>query len=158
MTALRVDVVSTSFTLLPKTPRRHQRAVASAVIRLGDTTWRMVSTHLSTDPAERVQHLPAIWSALPADAAEPLVVGADVNEGPNGPVFGELAAKLQDCFAVAGAGEGLTSPAVNPRRRLDAIFADPSVNVVSCEAVSTPGVETASDHRPVLAVLTQARL
>jgi endonuclease/exonuclease/phosphatase family metal-dependent hydrolase len=116
-------------------------------------TWRVVSTHLSTDPAERVRHLPAIWAALPSGAPEPLVVGSDVNEGPNGPVFEELAGRLQDCFAVAGAGDGLTSPAVSPRRRLDAIFADRSVQVVSCEAVSAPGVEAASDHRPVLAVL-----
>jgi endonuclease/exonuclease/phosphatase family metal-dependent hydrolase len=73
-------------------------------------------------------------------------------------VFAELAGQLQDCFAIAGVGEGLTSPAVSPRRRLDAIFADRSVQVVSCEAVSTQGVETASDHRPVLAVLAQSRL
>jgi endonuclease/exonuclease/phosphatase family metal-dependent hydrolase len=158
MTALRVDVVSTSFALLPKTPQHHQRAVASAVIRLGGTMWRVVSTHLSTDPEERVRHLPAIWSALPADSDAPLVIGADVNEGPTGPVFGELAGKLQDCFAVAGEGDGLTSTAVNPRRRLDAIFADRSLEVVSCEAVSTQGVETASDHRPVLAVLAQSRV
>jgi endonuclease/exonuclease/phosphatase family metal-dependent hydrolase len=126
------------------------------VIRIGDATWRVVSTHLSTDPEERVRHLPAIWSALPADSTEPLVIGADVNEGPNGPVFGGLAATLQDCFAVAGVGDGLTSPAVDPRRRLDAIFAAPSLTVVSCEAVSVPAVTTASDHRPVLAVLSIA--
>jgi endonuclease/exonuclease/phosphatase family metal-dependent hydrolase len=153
MTALRVEIMSTSFALLPKTPQRHQRAVVSAVVRLGGIEWRVVSTHLSTDPAERVRHLPAIWSAVADDSAEPLVIGADVNEDPIGPVFGELAATLQDCFDVAGVGNGLTSPAISPRRRLDAIFADRAVTVVSCEAVSTPSVETASDHRPVLAVL-----
>src|SRR5699024_10054257 len=114
---------------------------------------RVASTHLSTDAGERQRHLPALRSLLAADSSAPLVVGADVNEDPTGPVFEALAATYQDCFASAGVGDALTSPAVAPRRRIDAIFADSSLTVVSCEAVSTPGVETASDHRPVLAVL-----
>lgn len=155
LTALRVEVVSTSFTLLPKEKGQHQRVLVSAVIRLRGAAWRVVSAHFSTDAAERARHLPVILSVLSADSAAPLVVGGDLNEDPTGPVFSESTATLQDCFAVAGVGNGLTSPAIAPRRRLDAILADPRLTVLSCEAVATPGVETASDHRPVLAVLRQ---
>jgi endonuclease/exonuclease/phosphatase family metal-dependent hydrolase len=155
MTALRVDIASTGFELFPKTPRRHQRAIASAVVRLSGTTWRVASTHFSTDAAERARHLPSVSAVLSGPVAAPLVLGGDLNEDPTGPVFGELAGRLQDAQAVAGTGDGLTSPAVAPRRRIDAILADPAITVVSCEAVATPGVETASDHRPVLAVLRQ---
>jgi endonuclease/exonuclease/phosphatase family metal-dependent hydrolase len=157
MTHLRVDLMSTTFALLPKTPRHHQRAVVTATVSISGAQWRVASVHLSTDAAERARHLPALWSALApsADAAAgpPLVVGGDINEGPDGAVFGELAGRLQDCFAAAGAGNGLTSPAGSPTRRIDAIFADSSVEVSSGEAVDTAGVAAASDHRPVLAVL-----
>lgn len=156
MTALRVDLVGTSFSLLPKTTGRHQRAVVGAMLAFGGVHWKVLSTHLSTDPAERQRHTAAIVSVLSAEAVAPLVVGVDLNEDPGGAVFGELSTRLQDCFAVAGSGAGLTSPATSPTRRLDAIFASLSLSVVSCEAVEAAGSAAASDHRPVLAVLRQA--
>jgi endonuclease/exonuclease/phosphatase family metal-dependent hydrolase len=155
LTSLRVEVKSTRFTLLPKENGRHQRALAAAVVVLGGVAWRVVTTHFSTNPGERQAHLPAIRSALGADAATPLVIGGDFNEEPNGAVFSELTATYQDCFAAAGEGDGSTSPASAPRRRIDAILVDSSVTVVSCAAVDGDGVDVASDHRPVLAVVSR---
>lgn len=155
MTALRVDLVATSFSLLPKTFGHHQRAVAGATVALGGRQWAVRNVHLSTDEAERRRHLPAVMAALDDDAA-PLIVGGDFNEDPGGPVVAAISERLQDCFAVAGSADGLTSPSATPARRLDAIFAAGSLSVVSCEAVEQPGVATGSDHRPVLAVLGQA--
>jgi endonuclease/exonuclease/phosphatase family metal-dependent hydrolase len=154
LTTLRCQVTATSFTLLPKTPKRHQRAVTTATVSLDGASWCLASTHSSTDPTERQRHLPALLAALPTSDV-PLVLAGDVNEGPVGPVFRQLAARFQDCFVVAGSGDGATSPAIDPVRRIDAIFADPAVTVVSCEAVGSAGVQRASDHRPVLAVLRQ---
>jgi len=156
LTALRVDVLGTSFSLLPKTSRHHQRAIAGATVRCGGAQWEVLSVHMSTDPAERQRHLPAIDSALSAMAVAPLVVGGDINEDPGGVLFSDLSTWLQDCFVVAGAGAGLTSPAASPRRRLDAIFASSALHVVSCEVLDAPGVAAASDHRPVVAVLSQS--
>jgi endonuclease/exonuclease/phosphatase family metal-dependent hydrolase len=153
MTALRVDLIDTSFSLLPLTSGRHQRAIVGATLAFGGVEWRVLSVHMSTDEAERRRHLPAVNSVLSASATMPLIVGGDINEEPGGAMFGELSTRLQDCFAVAGAGTGLTSPADSPTRRLDAIFASSSLSVVSCEAVDVAGVAAASDHRPVLAVL-----
>jgi endonuclease/exonuclease/phosphatase family metal-dependent hydrolase len=155
ITALRVDLVNTSFSLLPKTSGHHQRAIVGATVALGGVQWRLLTVHLSTDAAQRQRHRAAVSSHLSGDAAAPLIVGGDVNEDPGGPMFTMLSAELQDCFEVAGSGSGLTSPAAAPSRRLDAIFASPSLTVVSCEAVDAPGVKAASDHRPVLAVLRQ---
>jgi endonuclease/exonuclease/phosphatase family metal-dependent hydrolase len=155
MTALRVDVLGTSFALLPKTSGRHQRAIVSATVASDGAQWRLVSVHFSTDREERQHHLPAVWSALSVDSTVPIVVGGDINEPPDGPAFREIAGRLQDCFAVVGAGDGMTSPAASPARRIDAIFADPALSVISCEAVESAGVATASDHRPVIAVLRQ---
>jgi endonuclease/exonuclease/phosphatase family metal-dependent hydrolase len=156
MTALRVDLLDCGFTLLPKTDRRHQRVVVTATVRSsGGARWRLANLHLSTDNAERAAHLPAIIAELSKPSDAPTVVGGDINEGPDGSVFSDLATRYQDCFAVAGRGTGLTSPALSPRRRIDSLFADPSLMVASCEAVGAPGVTTGSDHRPVLAVLRQ---
>jgi len=154
-TSLGVDLKSTRFTLLPKRKGRHQRAMTAAIVTHDGVAWRVVSTHLSTDPGERQWHLPAMHSALALDGDIPLVLGGDLNEEPNGAVFSELTASYQDCFAVAGTGDGNTSPAAEPRRRIDAILADKSLTVVSCEAVGGEGVDVASDHRPVLAVLSR---
>jgi endonuclease/exonuclease/phosphatase family metal-dependent hydrolase len=148
---LRAEVTTTSFALLPKTPRRHQRAVTTATIKHDGASWCVATTHFSTEPIERSRHLPVLLAGLPSGA--PLVLAGDVNEGPAGPVFRDLASRFQDAFAVAGSGDGATSPAVNPRRRIDAVFAGPELTVVSCEVVAVPGVERASDHRPILAVL-----
>jgi endonuclease/exonuclease/phosphatase family metal-dependent hydrolase len=155
MTSLRMDVVTTSFTLLPKEPRRHQRAITSATLRSGGKQWRVMSTHFSTDAAERARHLPGIHAALDAATDAPTVVGVDANEDPTGAVFRDLTGRLQDSFAVAGTGDGLTSPASAPRRRLDAILVDATLTVVSCDVADGPEVAAASDHRPVVAVLRQ---
>lgn len=154
MTAMRVQVVGSTYTLLPKSPRLHHRAVVTADVVAGNAKWTVASVHFSLDPAQRRRHLPAVWSAL-ASAGGPLVVAGDINEEPDQPVFAELAHQMQDCFAIAGNGPAATSPAVAPRRRLDAIFAAPSLTVESCHVVDVPGVERASDHRPVVAVLRE---
>jgi endonuclease/exonuclease/phosphatase family metal-dependent hydrolase len=162
MTSLRVTVRSTSFHLLPKTPGRHQRAMVAATVSVGGAAWRVASVHLSTDGAERQAHLPDLYAALDSeshgdsdDGSVPLVVGGDINEGPADPVFTQLADRWVDSFAVGGTGTGLTSPAASPGRRLDAIFADRSMTVVSCEAVKDRRLAAASDHVPVVAVLAQ---
>jgi endonuclease/exonuclease/phosphatase family metal-dependent hydrolase len=157
LTALRVEVVATSFSVLAKSPGHHQRVLVGATVRRGGQLWRAMSVHMSTDPAEQARHLPALAAALSEDSDVPLVAGGDLNDDPGGAVFETFAADLQDCFAVNGGAGGSTSPARAPLRRLDAVFASRELTVVSCQAVDTPGVERASDHRPVLAVLSQSR-
>jgi endonuclease/exonuclease/phosphatase family metal-dependent hydrolase len=156
LTSLRADVVSTHFTLLPKSPRLHQRAVDAAVLEIAGARWTFVSTHLSLDQDERVAHLAPLWDALPANA--PLVIGADVNELPDGPVWGELSSRLTDAWSAAGSGTGHTFSATAAHKRIDGIFVSDDVEVVSCRAVDdAPGVERASDHLPVVAELRYPR-
>ena len=45
---------------------------------------------------------------------------------------------------------GPTFPATAPDRRIDGVFGTEGLAVRSYEVVSAPGVERASDHRPVL--------
>jgi endonuclease/exonuclease/phosphatase family metal-dependent hydrolase len=156
MTSLRVDINDTWFTLLPRSPRHHQRAVVGVTVTCAGVGWRFVTLHLSTQPAERLRHLPVLRTLLAAESALPLVVGGDINEGPGAPVYDELASTRQDCFAVAGTGSGLTSPTKTPMHQVDALFADPALTVGSCEVIRGDGVVAASDHCPLLAVLRPA--
>jgi endonuclease/exonuclease/phosphatase family metal-dependent hydrolase len=160
MTSLAAKVVSTRFATLPRSPDLHQRAVSVAELELRGDRWTVASVHFSLDADERQRHLGPLWAVLDA-ARAPLVVAGDINEEPDKPVWQSLAARMQDSYAVAPDGPAETFRARQPRRRIDAVFADPSVVVVACHAVhSAPGVTrdllvAASDHLPVLAILRQ---
>lgn len=153
LVSMRTQVISTSFRLLSKSPSLHQRAVCAAAVRVDGVAFDVASVHLSLDADERGRHLPELWAALPSDRAS-LVVAGDVNEGPDGAVWRGLSAELRDAWAVEGTGAGDTYSARSPHKRIDGIFIGPAFEVIECRAVSdVPGVENASDHLPVLAVL-----
>ena len=165
MTSLAAKVLSTGFAELPKTSKLHQRAVTFAEIELRGSRWSVASVHFSLDADERARHLGPLWAAVEGVRA-PLVIAGDVNDEADKPVWQSLAARLQDSYAVAPDGPAETFPARRPRRRIDAVFADPSIEVVACHAVhgvdanGGPGATrdlliAASDHLPVLAVLRQ---
>jgi endonuclease/exonuclease/phosphatase family metal-dependent hydrolase len=162
MTSLGAKILSTRFTVLPKSPNLHQRAVAMADVELRGSRWSIASVHLGVDADERQRHLEPLQAFVDASDA-PLVVAGDFNNEPDGPVWQALAARWQDAYAVAPDGPAQTYPARQPRRQIDGIFADPAVEVVACHAVhEAPGVTrdllvAASDHLPVLAVLAQGR-
>ena len=156
MTSLRAAVVSTNFVKLSKRPKLHQRAVCAAVLEIGGVRWHIASVHLSLSDDERQVHLPELWSAL-GEGDGPMVVAGDINEEPGGPVWTELGTRLVDAWEVTKTGSGLTYSASSPRKRIDAVFADKSVEVLECRVVDdVPGVRVASDHLPVLAVLRAA--
>jgi endonuclease/exonuclease/phosphatase family metal-dependent hydrolase len=163
MTSIRARVRDTSFVLLPKTPKLHQRAVCSALVEVDGASWSVSSVHLSLSDDERWQHLDQLWDGV-RRLDGPLVVAGDINErARTGRVWKELATRLQDAFTLAPDGPGETYSSHNPHKRIDGIFADPSLTVVSCHAVHGDGAEgltaatlsAASDHLPVLAVLRQ---
>jgi endonuclease/exonuclease/phosphatase family metal-dependent hydrolase len=73
---------------------------------------------------------------------------------------------MQDAYAVAPDGPAETFTARRPRRRIDGVFADSSIEVLGCHAVQDASdavpnatrdlLVAASDHLPVLAVLRQS--
>jgi len=163
LVSLRVKVLETSFALLPKSPKLHQRAVCAVLVEVDGARWAVASVHLSLSDDERWQHLQPLRDAVRRWDA-PLVVAGDINEKPDGRVWKTLATELQDAFEVAPDGPGHTySAKKEPYKRIDAVFVDRSVTVVGCHAVHGDGpeglaVETvtaASDHTPVLVVLRQ---
>ena len=151
---LGVEVHATRDLLLSRTPGLHQRGLAVAEVGVGGVRWTVASMHLGLQADERLRHVDEVSAALAAYDA-PLVLAGDVNERPGEPAWQALTEGLQDTFAVAGKGDGLTFRADAPYQRIDGVFTAPSVTIESCEVLETPEVLRASDHRPVLAVLRQ---
>ena len=155
LSRLGVDVLATRDVLLPRTPGLHQRGLAVAEVRVGGARWTVAGMHLGLRADERLRHVDEIFATLGAPDA-PLVLAGDVNERPGEPAWSALTDRLQDAHAVAGRGDGLTYRSDAPYQRIDGVFADRSVTVVSCEVPERDEVARASDHRPVLAVLSQS--
>jgi endonuclease/exonuclease/phosphatase family metal-dependent hydrolase len=154
MASLRTQPVAASFRALTSAPGHHLRAVTSATVEVAGARLTVASTHLSTDPAERRRHLPELLDAL-GRLPGPVVLGADLNEEPTVDVARALDADYPDAWTTAGlpAGTGATSPAADPRRRLDAVRVSRGVEVLDARVLDGPDAALASDHLPVLAVL-----
>jgi endonuclease/exonuclease/phosphatase family metal-dependent hydrolase len=157
--SLRATVERTDDVLLPLTPGLHRRGLAAAVVRFGAARLGVLSCHLSLDAAERRAQAGLLLKHLDGLGAPHAVAGGDLNEEPGAPAFDQLAQSLRDCRAQAPWGAEHTSPAVGPRRRIDALFATPGVEVLGCGVpADLPGVHpadlvAATDHLPVLAAL-----
>ncbi len=149
LTSLRVRVTGTHCQRFPLTPGRHLRGAAYARCQVGGARFLLAGSHLSTDPAERPGQAALLRRELSASDL-PVVFGADLNEGPDGPAWGTVAAGLTDAAIAADAADRHTYSCTNPRRRIDALFVDPRVEVVGYDVVDTPTTRRASDHFPVL--------
>jgi endonuclease/exonuclease/phosphatase family metal-dependent hydrolase len=150
---LSVEVHATRNVLLSPERGLHQRGVAMTVASLAGSRFALAGTHLDLKPEPRLRHVGELHAALDEFAGPevPFIVAGDVNDDPGSPVWQALESRGSDAWVASGAaGPGFTSTAANPRRRIDAVFVDQRLRVVSAEVVGDPDVAKASDHRPVL--------
>jgi endonuclease/exonuclease/phosphatase family metal-dependent hydrolase len=152
---LRVDVESSADVLFSKDPKLHQRGTAIAVLTVGASRFAVAGTHLDLKPRPRLRHVDELHTAIDAHvpAGVPTVVGGDINDVPHTPVWQALCGPRRDAWDVAGKGAGYTSSALQPQRRIDALFVAPSISVSEIHTIRHPDVEIASDHLPVVADL-----
>lgn len=134
----------------PLTPGRHMRGAAFARCSVGSTRFLVAGSHLSTDPAERPGQAALLRAALCA-TDEPVLIGVDVNDTVSGLAWRTLADGRIDAAGASDMSGVSTFSVRSPRRRIDAIFADPRCRVVGYQVVDSPLVRRASDHFPVLA-------
>ncbi|MQY15300.1 hypothetical protein SRB5_54790 [Streptomyces sp. RB5] len=164
LASLRAHVEHTRDVLLPRTPGLHRRGLATAVLRFRSADrpparLGVVSCHLSLDAGERLEQAGLLLGEADGLGTEHVVVAGDLNEGPAGPSFGRLAGRLRDGWAVGPWGTEDTFPSAGPRRRIDALFASPGVEVLGCgvpaglAGVSAGDLAAATDHLPVLAAV-----
>ncbi|MGL5864623.1 MAG: endonuclease/exonuclease/phosphatase family protein [Dermatophilaceae bacterium] len=145
-TSPRVTVVDARHLSLPV--RWPDRTRGFAVVRVSTPTGEsltVVSVHLSLRRAERVAHTERVLRAL--DGPGPLVVAGDLNEDETGAAWRLI--DVPDRLRLVGPS-GPTYPSRSPRRRLDVLFASPSLVPRRPSEVAVPEAvwSRASDHRP----------
>lgn len=149
LTGLRVQVHATSGGRLPVRFPDRTRGYAAVLVSLpGSARVVVASIHLSLHAAERQRHVRKVLAALP----DPAVIAGDLNEGPDGVVHRELAARLR---RVSDARP--TFPASRPTSAIDVIFASPELSMAQAQPVGAHPLHedlvTGSDHRPAWADL-----
>jgi endonuclease/exonuclease/phosphatase family metal-dependent hydrolase len=156
LSTLGVEVIDHTEVLFTRDPRLHRRGTAIATLTMGGARFAVAGIHLDLVEEPRLRHVGELDKAIAAHVAAdvPVIVGGDVNDVPGSPVWQALTENRQDAFAVAGQGDGFTSSALRPVRRIDAAFVDPRVTVTAARVLDGPDVERATDHRPLLVELT----
>jgi len=167
--SLRTKLVYAENRKLTKRPGLHQRGVAVAVVDIPGpgptpvpTMARLcvASIHLSLFAPERREQVDEVLghvdrlASLPGVGTPQVIVAGDINERPSGESWSVLATRLRDAYPVAPWGGEFTSNAKNPYKRIDGIFVSDQIEVVRCGVPEhVPGLDVASDHRPVLATV-----
>ena len=146
--SIAVRVHAARSLLLPLTPGQQLRGAALAHCSLAGSEFIAVSTHLSLNPAERLRHVPLLLDEL-AEDGPPVVLAADFNEQPGGPVWEAFTPRLDDVAALAEATDTPTFSCAWPRRRIDGFFVDRRVGVAGYRVLDSSDVRRASDHFPV---------
>jgi endonuclease/exonuclease/phosphatase family metal-dependent hydrolase len=123
------------------------RGVAAAVVRKSGARLAVASLHLPLPETERLDHVRRGLAVLAAGGVDRRFAAGDLNERPSGTAWGYLE---QHGLRDLGPGSGPTFPATGPEKRIDGAFATADVELVGYQVVDAPGVERASDHRPVL--------
>jgi endonuclease/exonuclease/phosphatase family metal-dependent hydrolase len=135
------------------TDRLYPRGVLLAHIgQAGYRVWA-ASVHLGLRPVDRLHDAEELADLVRAHR-EPVVIGGDINELPDGRAVGFLSDRFWDAWLLGGDVAGATFPADDPTARIDYLFVSEGIRA---ERVLVPGgelVRTASDHRPVVAELT----
>jgi endonuclease/exonuclease/phosphatase family metal-dependent hydrolase len=102
--------------------------------------------HIDNEPEPRMAQIPVIlrfWNNAPRT-----IIMGDMNSEPTWPemqLFRD--AGMQDAWAQAGEGPGLTWPSDDPVKRIDWIWLSPDLRAVHAETT----LSTASDHQGVIA-------
>ena len=124
------------------------------VVHLRRTGERLaaVSAHLGLSPRERERHARELTDVLTGIEGS-VVVGIDLNEGPESPAARWIGQRLFDTVPRPDGHSDLTFPARVPTARIDFLFVNETVKPVRSWVATGSAVALASDHRPVLADL-----
>ncbi|MBA2767697.1 MAG: endonuclease/exonuclease/phosphatase family protein [Sporichthyaceae bacterium] len=149
--SLRVDVKRADGVCLSRQWGWPARGVAAAVVSKGGAGLVVASIHLPLDAQQRLEHTHRATSVCRSLGNEHALVAGDINERPGHAAWKAL---HHDGLRDLGPGSGPTYPADGPTKRIDGVLGTERVAVLDYRVVDAPGVERASDHRPVLATVT----
>jgi endonuclease/exonuclease/phosphatase family metal-dependent hydrolase len=139
-------VVDAGKTVFRRTRKTLRRGTLLTIVGRAGVRVSAGSVHLGLSGEERAEHARELTDLLAG--REPVVLGGDLNEGPDGPAAGWIADRYWD----AARDGGRTFPAWEPRARIDYLFVSEGVTVGRAW-VGGQRFAGLSDHLPVLADL-----
>jgi endonuclease/exonuclease/phosphatase family metal-dependent hydrolase len=153
-----VEVEASRSVLFTKDPKIHQRGMAMALLRVPEGRVVVGGTHLDGYQQPRLRHVHELFAALDAFVPEgvPFALAGDFNDDPGSVVWSTLQARAVDAFGAVGEGDGFTLNVTDPTRRIDGVFASAGLVPRTAEALDSPDVRVASDHRPFVTELALA--
>jgi len=126
---------------------------------VGGVDVQVFNTHLGLSRRERRAQAAALlgpdWLGHAACAGN-IVLAGDLNSLPGGRVHRALSARLRDAHAAGARSPGATFPSGMPALRIDHLFVDEGIEVLSANVVRTDLARIASDHLPLVAELKLA--
>jgi endonuclease/exonuclease/phosphatase family metal-dependent hydrolase len=134
---------------LPGEPDREQRIAFEATVTISGQPLSFVSTHLHHQNAAIRERQAAKLHELFAGTRQTVILAGDLNATPDSQALSSLVTQ----WAVASGNTPLlTFPALQPTRQIDYVLVHPRNCLRTCTA-AVLDEPTASDHRPVLAVI-----
>lgn len=137
------------FHALAREGRTHRRGFVVASLRARGVPLTAISAHLGLVPVEREHHARDLTDHL-SGVDGPLILGVDLNEGPDAPSARWIGERLFDASIQAAEGSRRTFPARAPVVRIDYLFVNHLVTVSRCCIPASQAAAEASDHRPVM--------
>lgn len=144
---LRVDVKGATELCLSRQFLWPARGVAGAVVARGGARLTVLSVHLPLSPEERLAHAMRVLSVRHSLGGAHALAAGDINERPGHAAWQAFA---DGGLADLGPDSGPTFPAAGPQKRIDGVFGTAGLTTRSYEVLDVPGVDRASDHRPIL--------
>jgi endonuclease/exonuclease/phosphatase family metal-dependent hydrolase len=135
--------------VLPRSGSELRRGVVLATVGRAGRRILTAAVHLGLSGRERIRHAEVLTDLLVAHR-HPVILGGDLNEGPDGPAASWVAERFWDALGGAGDAEALTFPSADPRARIDYVFVSDGLAV---ERAWVAGDAEASDHLAVVADL-----
>jgi endonuclease/exonuclease/phosphatase family metal-dependent hydrolase len=130
--------------------RTRRRGFIAATLRRSGIRMTAVAAHMGLSPKERTGHARELTDFM-AGVEGPVILGIDLNEGPDTTASRWIAERLFDAFAVAGRADGETFPSTLPTARIDYLFVGDGIHVRRCGVPGGDALARVSDHRPVVA-------
>jgi endonuclease/exonuclease/phosphatase family metal-dependent hydrolase len=151
-TLTRLPIVRHDNVSLPNPLQKEPRGCLRTVVQVDGQEVEIWNTHLGLEREERRQQAEKLVLLL---RPVPTVLAGDLNENEQAPGVALLMSHLQDT-APEGGPPVLTSPASNPRRRIDFVLASRHFKSAGGAVHGTEETAVASDHMPYVVVLTLA--
>ncbi len=148
---LRVDVDDAREQVASRLYGWPDRGIATAMVSKGRARLAVASLHVPFTTAAREHYGRLVGELLERYPTTHRLAAGDLNQVPGGRTWQTLRELgLRDLDPECGP----TFPAAGPETRIDAILATDGVQLLEHHVIDTPAVARASDHRPLLAVVT----